>query len=208
MIAAGESAPDFTLPGTEGDSIAKYSLTESVETGGVVLVFYPFDFSDVCTGELCSFRDAEFLTFTEGLDVFGLSLDSYKALKRFIRQNELNFPLLSDTRRRVTDPYGLAHEELNDHEGVPKRAVDDTRTTRYCWKTGGTKRRAQSRRIPPDGQIARRCVVGVESVVARMRGESEARSRMTGILAGQRTPSKSKGDNHDIVIRLHSVAPQ
>jgi peroxiredoxin len=138
MLAEGDTAPDFTLPGTEGDSIAEYSLTESVESGAVVLVFYPFDFSGVCTRELCSFRDAEFLTFTEGLDVFGLSLDSCYAHRRFIRQNDLNFPLLSDTRGRVTDAYGLAHEELNHHEGVSKRAlvtVDDTRTVRYAWKT-------------------------------------------------------------------------
>jgi peroxiredoxin len=138
MLAEGETAPDFTLPGTEGDSIAEYSLTESVETGAVVLVFYPFDFSGVCTKELCSFRDAEFLTFTEGLDVFGLSLDSCYAHRRFIRQNDLNFPLLSDTGGRVMDTYGLAHEELNHHEGVSKRTlmtVDDTRTVRYSWKT-------------------------------------------------------------------------
>lgn len=63
MLAEGETAPDFTLARTDGDSIAEYSLTESVETGGVVLVFYRFDFSDVCTRELCPFRDAEFLTF-------------------------------------------------------------------------------------------------------------------------------------------------
>ena len=49
MLAEGETAPDFTLPGTDGDSITEYSLTESVETGAVVLVFYPFDFSGVCT---------------------------------------------------------------------------------------------------------------------------------------------------------------
>ena len=115
MLAEGKTAPDFTLAGTDEDSIAEYSLTEFVETGAVVLVFYPFDFSDVCTRELCPFRDAEFLTFGEGLDVFGPSLDSCYAHRRFIRQNDLNFPLLSDTRGRVTDAYGLAYEELYHH---------------------------------------------------------------------------------------------
>jgi len=103
LLTEGESAPDFTLPGTEGDGIADYSLTESVETVGVVLVFYPFDFSDVCTRELWSLRDAEFLIFREGFDVFGLSLDSCYAHTWFIRQKDLNFPLLSDTKCRVTD---------------------------------------------------------------------------------------------------------
>ena len=54
-------------------------------------------------GSLCSFPDADFLTFTEGFDVFGLSLDSCYANTWFIRQKDLNFPLLSDTKCRVSD---------------------------------------------------------------------------------------------------------
>jgi peroxiredoxin len=138
MITQGETAPGFTIPGTEGDDIEKYCLEEHTETGAVILVFYPFDFSPICTEELCSFRDAEFLTFTEGVDVFGLSLDSCYSHKRFIQENSFNFPLLSDTKGRVTEDYGLAYDEWEDHEGVPKRAlvtVDESQTVRYTWKT-------------------------------------------------------------------------
>jgi peroxiredoxin len=138
MIQRGSTAPDFTVPGTDGDGIDKYTLSDYTETGAAVLIVYPFDFSPVCTEELCSFRDAGWLLFTEGVDVFGVSPDSCYAHKRFIRENDLPFPLLSDTLGRVTDKYGLAYDEWEHHKGVPKRAlvtVDDSRTVRYTWMT-------------------------------------------------------------------------
>ncbi|WP_256301652.1 redoxin domain-containing protein [Haloarchaeobius salinus] len=133
-----ETVPDFRLPGTEGDEIREYQLSSYTDKGAVVLVFYPFDFSPVCTEVLCNFRDAEFLTFTENVDVFGVSLDSCYAHQRFIEEYDLPFPLLSDTRGRITDQYGLAYDEWEHHEGVPKRAlltIDESRSVRYKWVT-------------------------------------------------------------------------
>lgn len=138
MVEVGERAPDFTLPGTAGDQITKYRLADHTQRGVVVLVFYPFDFSPVCTEELCEFRDAEWLTFTDDVDVFGVSSDSCYAHKRFIDEYDLNFPLLSDTMGTVTEAYGLAYDEWEHHAGVPKRAlvtVDESRTVRYRWVT-------------------------------------------------------------------------
>lgn len=138
MISESEEAPTFTIPGTEGNEIKKYSLSEYTENGAVVLVFYPFDFSPVCTEELCLFRDAEWLTFTEDVDVLGISLDSGYAHKRFIKEHNFTFPLLSDTKGRVTKQYGVAYDEWEHHVSVPKRAlitVDDSLTVRYTWVT-------------------------------------------------------------------------
>lgn len=138
MLSYQKTAPDFTLPGTEGDQIEKYNLQSHTEEGAVVLVFYPFDFSPVCSEVLCAFRDAEFLTFSENIDVFGVSLDSCYSHQRFIEEYDLSFPLLSDTVGHVTEQYGLAYDEWEYHQGVPKRAlvvIDDTNTVRYTWKT-------------------------------------------------------------------------
>lgn len=129
---------DFELPGTEGDVIQEYRLSEHTEEGAVVLVFYPFDFSPVCTDVLCRFRDAEFLTFTEDIDVFGISTDSCYAHQEFIKQYDIPFPLLSDTTGHVTEQFDLAYDEWECHEGVPKRAlltIDDSQTIQYRWET-------------------------------------------------------------------------
>jgi peroxiredoxin len=129
---------DFSLPGTEGEDIRKYRLSDFTEDGAAVLVFYPFDFSPVCTEELCRFRDAEWLTFTEGVDVVGISRDSCYAHKRFIREYGLSFPLLSDTQGEVIERFDLIYDELEHHAGVPKRALvtlDQSHDVRYRWQT-------------------------------------------------------------------------
>jgi peroxiredoxin len=84
------------------------------------------------------FRDAEWLTLTEGVDVVGISLDSCYAHKRFIDEFDLDFPLLSDTMGTITEAFGVAYDEWEHHVGVSKRAlvtVDDDKTVRYTWKT-------------------------------------------------------------------------
>lgn len=138
VIEIQQQVDDFKLAGTGGGEIRKHQLSEYTDDGAVVLVFYPFDFSPVCTDVLCRFRDAEFLTFTDNVDVLGISTDSCYAHQEFIDQYNIPFPLLSDTRGRVTEQFGLSYDEWEHHEGVPKRAlvtIDDSRTVRYKWKT-------------------------------------------------------------------------
>lgn len=138
MLSTQDTAPDFRLPGTEGTDISEYRLRDYTTEGAVILVFYPFDFSPVCTEVLCTFRDSEFLTFTDDVDVFGISLDGCYAHQAFIQEYDLAFPLLSDTKGRVTEQYGLAYDEWEHHEGVPKRAlvtIDDSNTVQCIWHT-------------------------------------------------------------------------
>ncbi|WP_336326528.1 redoxin domain-containing protein [Halovenus sp. HT40] len=138
MISTQERAPDFCLPGTERRDLSKYQLDEYTNEGAVVLVFYPFDFSPVCTEVLCPFCDSEFLSFTENIDVFGISLDRCYAHQKFIHEYDLAFLLLSDTKGHVTEQCDLAYDEWEHHEGVPKRAlvtIGDSNTIRYIWHT-------------------------------------------------------------------------
>lgn len=134
----GDRIADFELPGTDGSEITTYRLSEHTDDGVVVLVFYPFDFSPVCTDVLCTFRDAEWLTLTAGVDVFGISRDSCYAHKRFAQEYEIPFPLLSDTEGAVVEQLGLTYDEWENHKGVPKRAlvtIDNEQTVRYKWQT-------------------------------------------------------------------------
>ncbi|MFB6170495.1 MAG: redoxin domain-containing protein [Haloarculaceae archaeon] len=138
MLSEDEPAPSFSLPGTDGGEFEEYALAEYTEEGVAVLAFYPFDFSPVCTDELCGFRDAEWLTLSPAVDVLGISTDACYAHRAFIDQYGLSFPLLSDTTGEVADRYGVAYEEWELHRGVSKRSVfvvDDEMTVRYAWST-------------------------------------------------------------------------
>lgn len=138
MITDGSHAPGFTLPGTDGEVLEEYELASYTDAGATVLVFYPFDFSPVCTSELCEFRDAEWLTLTPNVDVLGISTDSAYAHRRFSRENDINFPLLSDSGGSVIEDYGVKYEEWEGHRAVSKRAIiilDDDQRVRYRWHT-------------------------------------------------------------------------
>lgn len=136
VIESGMQAPAFTIPGTNGRSVTQHSLEDYTEEGGVILLFYPFDFSPVCVAELCSFRDAEWLTVEKDIDVLGISPDSAYSHKQFIQQYDIRFPLLTDRLGDVAAEYGLLLNEFEAHPAVPKRsivAVDADQMVRYVW---------------------------------------------------------------------------
>ena len=136
--AVGEQVPDFELPGVGDDGIDLFRLSEFTSDGALVLSFYPFDFSPVCTQQLCDFRDAEWLTFTENVDVVGVSVDSAHSHKQFRAEHELPFPLLTDRLASMAAAFGVKYDSWKHHPAVCKRAVfalDDSRTIRYRWVT-------------------------------------------------------------------------
>jgi peroxiredoxin Q/BCP len=102
-VDVGDAAPDFELPGTEGQSF-KLSAHRG---GNVVLAFYPGDATTVCTKQFCSYRDnAERL---DGLDakVVGISPQSVDSHERWVEEQELNVPLLADEDLTVSRSYGV-----------------------------------------------------------------------------------------------------
>ena len=92
-LSLGGPAPDFTLRDQFGQDIR---LSSYRGTKAVVIFFYPYAFSGVCTGEMAGIRDRldEFLTFDT--EVLAISCDPVYALRAFADQDGLNFPLLSD----------------------------------------------------------------------------------------------------------------
>ena len=99
----GDRAPDFDLPGS-GER--RYALADYAGTG-VVLAFYPADFTLVCTKQFCSYRDASERVAQLGLPILGISPQSVKSHENFIRENSLNVPLLADEDRVVAKAYGV-----------------------------------------------------------------------------------------------------
>ena len=92
----------------------------------VILVFFPAAFSSVCTKELCTFRDS--LGRLEGLNrsgvrVFGVSVDTFFALKAFHDHERLTFHLLSDFNKQAIRAYDVFNPDMIGLHGVAKRAV-------------------------------------------------------------------------------------
>ena len=115
----GSKAPDFTLPNQDREPV-----TLSQQRGRpVVLAFFPAAFSGTCQKELCTFRDALARFNQVKAQVYGVSVDTFFALKAFADQQKLNFPLLSDFNKQVIRDYGVFNEDMIGLKGIAKRAV-------------------------------------------------------------------------------------
>src|SRR5947208_10463826 len=102
----GSTAPDFTLTSHE-----RQPVTLSAQRGRpVVLAFFPAAFSSVCTKELCTFRDSLARLNQAKAHVYGISVDTFFALKAFHDDQKLTFPLLSDFNKQTIRDYGVSHD--------------------------------------------------------------------------------------------------
>lgn len=101
-VVVGSMAPDFTLPDQNGNN---HTLS-SYRGHKVALYFYPKDQSPGCTKEACSIRDGRKQLEGAGIVVLGVSYDSVESHKKFADKYNLEFPLLSDSKKDVSAKYG------------------------------------------------------------------------------------------------------
>jgi peroxiredoxin len=104
MIEAGETAPDFALRDQDGEEV---SLSD-YRGRKVLLVFYPFDFSPVCSDQLSLYQEVKPELEEKGLTVLGVSVDSPYAHKAFQEKLGIDTTLLSDfePKGEVARAYG------------------------------------------------------------------------------------------------------
>lgn len=137
-LQPGDLAPDFTLQDTHGTPV---HLADAVADGPVLLVFYPFAFSGICTGELCELRDNIEDFETAGVRLLAISTDPVFTLKAWQQQEGFTFDLLSDfwPHGAVASSYGVLDEEnghalrgtfLIDTDGVVRWSVVNPRGQR------------------------------------------------------------------------------
>ena len=122
-LSVGTTAPDFTLKTKTPEGLSEVSLSSHKESSSVVLLFFPFAFTGVCTEETCSVRDD--LSTYENLNakVYGISVDSPFAQEAMALKENLNFPLLSDFNKETSLAYGVLYEDFIGFKGVSKRSA-------------------------------------------------------------------------------------
>lgn len=119
-ITIGSTAPDFSLYSSEKEKI---SLSD-FKNKNVLLLFFPLAFTSVCTKELCSVRDNLAIYNDSNATVLGISVDSPQTLAKFKEDQKLNFILLSDFNKTVSETYGCLYETFAmEMKGVSKRSA-------------------------------------------------------------------------------------
>jgi len=144
-LSAGDTAPDFTLPDSEGKNV---SLSD-YRGRHVVVYFYPAAGTPGCTKQACDFRDNLAELDDAGYQVLGISPDKPEKLAKFVAAEKLTFPLLSDPDKAVLTAWGAFGEKQNygrivqgvirstfviDPEGKIVKALYNVRATGHVAK--------------------------------------------------------------------------
>lgn len=105
-VSVGQPAPEFTLTNQFGESIW---LADFRGHKNVVLMFYPFAFTSICTGELCELRDARADFDDVNTEILSVSCDTPHTLKVYAKQEGIEHSLLSDfwPHGEVSQQYGV-----------------------------------------------------------------------------------------------------
>ncbi len=104
-------APDFNLLDTTRQNVSLSGLSGQK----VVIAFFPAAFTGVCEKELCTFRNSLSDFNDLNATVIAISVDAPFSNAAFAKQNEINFPILSDYSRETVKAYGVA---LPDFAGM------------------------------------------------------------------------------------------
>jgi peroxiredoxin len=125
VIESGTAAPDFTLPNHRGEEVSLSDFRGSK----LMLVFYPSDFSPVCSDQLSIYQEVLGQIEDAGVKLVGISVDSSWTHNAFRKKLGIDIPLLADfhPKGEVSARYGAYLEDwgttnrslvLIDEEGV------------------------------------------------------------------------------------------
>ncbi len=116
----GDTVQNFILKNSNGEDV---SLDQILEQGKALVLFFPLAFSSVCTEEMCTMRDNMKMYNALNTNVIGISVDSFYTLREFKKANNLNFTLLSDFNRKVSERFDVLYEDFFGMKGVSKRTA-------------------------------------------------------------------------------------
>jgi len=132
-VDVGQPAPDFALRNQHGQTV---SLADFRGRKNVVVLFYPWAFSGVCTGELVEIRDHVGDLQNDTSELLAISCDPMYSLRAFAERDGLEFSLLSDfwPHGDVARQYGIFNQEIGisgrstfivDREGIVRWQVSN-----------------------------------------------------------------------------------
>ena len=124
----GNKAPEFNLPGSNGENIALKDLKGK----NIVVYFYPKDDTPGCTVEACGLRDSFKEIEKLNAVILGVSPDSVKSHGKFISKFQLPFTLLADEDKKMCQDYGVWVEKSM----YGKKYMGVARTTFIIDKNG------------------------------------------------------------------------
>lgn len=147
-LEIGAKAPSFELLDQDGNTV------KLADFGGknVIVYFYPAASTPGCTTQACDFRDNLNSLKAAGYVVLGISPDEPKKLKKFVDNEGLTFPLLSDPDNAVQTAYGAYGEKsmygktymgtirstfVVDGEGKIAKAMYNVKATGHVAKLRG-----------------------------------------------------------------------
>ncbi len=138
MLEVGAKAPEFVLNNHEG---IETSLSDLLQNGPLILYFYPADFTPGCTKEACSIRDIHNDIQSVGLQVAGVSPQDEDSHRRFRKEHDLPFILLSDPEKvaikmyEVDGPFGVGVRRatflVNQDRSIKDAMMADVRIRRH-----------------------------------------------------------------------------
>lgn len=137
-LQVGNKAPDFEAETYEGRLVR---LSDFYKSSYVALYFYPRDNTPGCTKEACSMRDGMDSLKKLGVQVLGVSTDGVKAHENFRDKFSLNFPLISDKKKKIIEAYGIKSQF-----GSARRVtflIDRSGQIKHIWKKVNTRQHAE-----------------------------------------------------------------
>jgi peroxiredoxin len=136
MIEPGTKAPDFTLPDQDGTEVSLGDFAGHK----LLLVFYPLDFSPVCSDQLGIYQEVLGEIESKGASLVGVSVDSAFCHNAFREHRALTMPLLADfhPKGEMSRAYGAYRED----RGSTNRSlvlVDETGTVSWSYASPSTR---------------------------------------------------------------------
>ena len=146
----GDLAPDFTLPSTGGEPV---TLSSYRGHKNVVLVFYPLDFSPVCSMQLPEYSGRQDDFAEADAVVLGINRDSLHTHKAWAAEYGIEVPLLADMKLEVARSYGVVIEDraisgravfLIDKEGKLRFRFVEEKAGDYTLRPGEVLKKIQA----------------------------------------------------------------